>query len=146
MTTTSLFNYDGAEPPRINETKPVHHPHRDQILGFAGVCQNREKGNCLNVLRTRHGNGDEKQDYYRKVGGYSMVKEIVRGLLSANFQLLFIEETDNDRLIEYQLSHFRDGVSLDDWKGEPQWCVPVDDAVHVWPIGETTINHASDNQ
>lgn len=140
---SSLFDFEDVEPPRINETKPVFHPNRrDVILGFAARCKNRDNAPCINVQRYRHGGGVEKQDYYRKVGGYSMTKATIDRLQKAGAEYLFIEEMDNDRLIEYQVAQYPDAESVEDHKGEPQWCCPVDDALHTWSLSETTINHA----
>lgn len=143
-TMSSLYDFEDTEPPTINEEKPVRHPYRqDVILGFAGVCPTRDNAICLNVQRYRHGDTNNKQDYYRKVGGYSMTKRTIEWLSSRGAELVFIEETDNDRLVEYQIGQFQNGETVMDVQGEPQWCCSVDMAVHTWSRSETTINHAT---
>ena len=112
------------------------------IVGYSATC-NREKARSINLKRYRYGTEDKKQDYYRNVGGYSMLKSVISTLREYGFQYLFIEEVDNDRVIEYQLSQFRNGESVEDHNGYAQWCVPVEKAIHTWSLEESTINHSN---
>lgn len=140
----SLFDFEECEAPKLNESKPIQHPEEPGvILGYSAFCENREKGRSMNIQRTRFGSGDEKQDYYRKVGGYSMLKGVVHYLRKNGVQYIFVEEVDNDRLIEYQLGQFFNGESVVDVNGYDQWCVPVDKSIHTWTLEESTINHGN---
>jgi len=143
---SSLYDFENVESPVIDEIKPYLHPTRkDVILGFIGLCQTRDNPKCMNILRHRYGSSSETQDYYRKVGGYSMPKRTIKRLVKESCGYLFVEEVDNDRLIEYQVAQFPQvGVEVEDHLGEPQWCVPVENAIHTWKRGEFTVNHVKE--
>lgn len=141
--TPNLFSYEDSEPPVLREIEAIPHPHGGGvILGYAGVVENRDEY-FVNAQRTRFGDG-EKQDYYRAVGGYSMLQDTILNMIGGNYRSLFIEETDNDRVIEYDPLAFRgQGEVVEDVHGNPQWCLPVDAARKVWDRDDVTIHYKS---
>jgi len=109
------------------------------------VIENRERSPFLNAQRYRYEGGDEKQDYFRKIGGYSMPQRTMKWLLGKGLKYVFIEEVDNSRLIEYDATDFPNvGAELEDWKGEAQWCVPTEQARHLWSLTEATVHHVNE--
>jgi hypothetical protein len=134
----TLYNYEQTEEPNIVEKQWVYHPTRpDKILGALGI--NNGDSKCFVEQRTRHPDADV-QDYYRKIGGYSLVTVTAKALRDNGINSIFIEETDNDRFVEYETSSFiSQGESLEDWKGDDQICCPVSVAVHEWDAENVTI-------
>jgi hypothetical protein len=50
-----------------------------------------------------------------------------------------IEETDNDRLLEFNLVDYEKGNFSNEMGDDPQRFVPVDEALHEWTAAESTI-------
>lgn len=138
----NLFKFEDRDPPEITEKKPVHHPDEpDTIMGFLGTC-NRDTP-CFVSQRTRHGATDV-QDYFRKHGGYSMVTHLLERLDAIGVESVFVDETDNERFVEYRTSDFLiQGADVPDHRGHPQKCLPVADAIRTWPAEEVRITRGS---
>jgi hypothetical protein len=138
----TLFSYENVEAPVLHERFPVRHPQRPKvIMGFIADIENRD-GRGFVAQRYREECAEHKQDYFRKVGGYSMVKDLIDLLIANGVTYVFIEEMDTETLIEYQSADFPiNGVEVPDVNGHEQWCLPVACAIHTWN-NDYTIHHA----
>lgn len=139
---STLTDFADVEPLTVREMKPVHHPTRDEIIGFIGPS-NRD-ANCVVCQRKRHRfyneeTDREEQQFYRKNGGYSISESTLGKLRQVGVNRVVIEETDNDRILEFDLRDYEQGLVVNERDDDPQRNVPVDDAVYSWTASEVTI-------
>lgn len=142
----NLFEFEGAEPLKAKETVPIRAPtvgpwRGGEILGFAAKT-NREK-NCMIAQERRWPDENGKQNYYRKLGGYSYDIPALEFLKKAGVERIVIQEVDNDRVLEFDLEQFLRGQDGGDVDGIQQLGVPNDQAIHTWSADEATIISAS---
>ena len=136
---TNLFTYSNADSPTVKEIRPVAYPRqRDKYVGFVGPSNH---GNAIVCQRNRHPDPQTgEQHYYRKLSGYSFSHSTLSLLERVGVEVVFIEEIDNDRVLQYQLEQFLlDGIPTEEIEGDPQLCLPVSTTVFEWPRSETTI-------
>ncbi|SEL20080.1 hypothetical protein [Haloferax larsenii] len=135
----NLFTYSNAEDPVVREVRPVAYPRqRDKYVGFVGPSNH---GNAVVCQRNRHPNPKTgEQHYYRKLGGYSFSTPTLSLLDSIGVEVVFIEEIDNDRVLQYSLEQFiLDGIETEEIEGDTQMCLTISDAIFEWPRSRTTI-------
>lgn len=138
----NLFAYSDAEDPVIKEVKPIPYPQqRDKFVGFIGPSNH---GNAIVCQRLRHPDpATGEQHYYRKIGGYSLSLTTLRRLKKIDVEVVFIEEIDNGRVVQYNLSQFDSGILTEEIEDDPQRSLTVDEAVFTWPRSRTTIMKAN---
>jgi hypothetical protein len=138
---STLHDFTDVEPLVVREIQPLRYPDNpEKFVGFLGPS-NRD-ANCIVCQRKRHPyweDGEQKQHFYRKGGGYSFSESTLGLLRRASVSRIVIEETDNDRLLEFNLVDYESGQFSNEMGDDPQRFVPVDEALHEWTASEATI-------
>lgn len=140
----NLFQTTNVEAPVIKTVTPIRHPQRrDTVLGATCVVANRDDQRGIYCRRSRYSDDDGNQDYFRKHSGYSMIESAIEKAIGAGCERLFIEEYDNDRVLEYDIHSFLDDdtPTVDDHKGTLQRCCPVDKALLEWDQEDIEVDH-----
>ena len=138
---STLHDYTDVEPLVVREIKPVLSPIGREILGFIGPS-NRDK-NCIVCQQKRWPDEDGSQEFYRKLGGYSFNECDLNAIRDARVTRIVIYEIDNNRVLEFDLSQYLNGLDGGHLHGRQKLGVPVDDALFEWTEGEATILTAS---
>lgn len=96
------------------------------IVGRIGPCKNRE-GYAFITRR------DRREHYYRRGGGYALSKKLLHYLLNQVYHIM-IHEKRRNRTLEFGIAQYVEDAERVQHapKGDPQVCVPVEDARHVW--------------
>lgn len=137
----NLQSFSGTEPIAVNEEEPIHSPIDGSILGFSGTS-NRD-GRVIVCREYRWPRKNGQQNYYRKLGGYTFNEVDLDRLYRADIKFVLIQEIDNDRVLEFELSQFINGDKGGHINGRQKWGVPVKRAVHKWTSDEAAILSAS---
>lgn len=134
---STLHDFADVEPLTVREIKPVI--VKGHTLAWAGPS-NREK-NVVVSQRRRHKYDDGKQDYFRKYDGYCYGENALDVMEEMGATRIAVEEIDNGRILEFDVTQFRDSELYAETFdiGGRNVCVPVDDAIHTWEAGEATI-------
>jgi hypothetical protein len=133
----TLYNYTDVEPLVVREVKKVIANSR--LVAWAGPS-NRDV-NVVVSHRHRHKYDGGKQDYYRKHGSYGYDDTCLSVLENMGVNRIAVLEIDNSRVIEYEISQFRDS-DLDSSgfdEGGENFAVPVNDALYIWDESECNI-------
>lgn len=134
---STLHDYTDVEPLEAREVAPVI--VNGSTLAWAGPS-NRDQ-NVVVSQRRRHEYDDGKQDYFRKYEGYCYGENALDVMESMGATRIAVREIDNNRILEFDVTQFRDSdlyAKTFDIGGR-NVCVPVDDAIHTWTDSETTI-------
>lgn len=134
---STLHDFTDVEPLEAREIQPVN--VNGSVLAWAGPS-NREQ-NVVVSHRHRHKYDDGKQDYFRKYEGYCYGENALDVMERMGATRIVVEEIDNDRIIEYDVTQYRDSelyAKTFDIGGK-NVCVPVDDAIHTWERSNCTI-------
>lgn len=133
----TLHDFTDVEPLAVREIKPVI--IKGSTLAWAGPS-NREQ-NVVVSQRRRHKYDGGKQDYFRKYKGYCYGENALDAMERMGATRIAVEEVDNDRVIEFDVTQFRDSdlyAKTFDIGGK-NVAVPVEDAIHTWKKSECTI-------
>jgi len=138
MAETTLYDFKDVEPLRVREKKAII--ANGGVVGYAGPS-NRDE-NVVVVHKRRHKDDNGEQDYFRKLKAYNFDETALTAIENIGTTLIVINEIDNNRLIEYQLSQFKDSDMTRDWDGFDgiNYYVPVSDAIRTWDRENCTIN------
>jgi len=130
---SSLYDFEDVEPPAVREVRPL--TVDGYIIGFMGPS-NRTR--AIVCQQTRFMQSDGTQNYFRQVGGYSFQPSMLDAMEEFDVTRIIIEEIDNDRVFEFDVTQYRKGVETCEYEGEPKLCVPVRKALHSWKRGDCT--------
>jgi len=138
MAGTTLHDFEDVEPLRVREKKAII--ANGGVVGYAGPS-NRDE-NVVVVHKRRYKDDNGEQDYFRKLKAYNFDETALTAIENIGTTLIVINEIDNNRLIEYQLSQFKDSDMTRDWDGFDgiNYYVPVSDAIRTWDRESCTIN------
>ncbi|MFC7188396.1 hypothetical protein ACFQL7_20705 [Halocatena marina] len=132
-----LTSYTDKEPPVIREIRPLKYPTEpNKYIGFIGPNNRGQPGITCRRNRYESENG---QHYYRKLGSYSFSEPTLAYLKQIGVKAVFIEEVDNDAILELGLTQFLNGIDVEEIEGDPQKHVKRGNALHEWPRGDCTI-------
>lgn len=137
---STLHDYTDVEPLVVREIKRVLVPRRGEVLGYIGPC-NRD-ANAIVVQRRRHPykkDGKKKQQFYRKLGGYTFAQHDIDQIQKSGANYIIIEEIDNNRVLEFELSQYINGDYGGNVGGDDQYGIPVSEAIYDWSISEATL-------
>lgn len=137
----TLTDFADTDPLRVHEHRPIVSPIQDKILGFAGPS-NRDQIACV-CETNRYNDSKGRQHYFRKIGGYTFAKPDIRTFEREDIDLIVIEETDNDRVLEFTRAQFENGVYGGEIGGVERLGVPVEKAQRTWDRRECEINKAN---
>jgi hypothetical protein len=134
---TTLHNFADVEPLEVREKVPVNANGR--LVAWAGPS-NREK-NVVVSHRHRYKYDGGKQDYYRKHGSYGYDDTTLSVMEAMGAERIAVLEVDNSRIVEYQITQFRNSelASSGFDEGGENFCVPVEQALYTWNEENCTI-------
>ena len=139
----TLFEFDDADPIAVREKDPLIINGR----AIAWVGPSNRDGPVAVMRRHRHEYDGGRQDYFRKVGGYTIGAATLEAMKLMDVERIAIEEVDNDRVLEFQLQQYltsdyrsstvsgledrgRDGENI---------CIPASKAIYKWTREEAAI-------
>lgn len=125
---STLFDYDEREAPTMKakprQRVPVPAPDMEGTAGVLGVLDNEKRAYMTPRNRDAH--------YFRKHQGYAVSDKILNELQRQGVLRVLVRETDTGDVIEYEVAQFlNDGIPVAEEYGDPQTCVPEEQA-RVW--------------
>jgi len=133
-----LYDYaDKPAAPKVKCLAWIPHPvRRDERVGTTGEDVNRDV-KCGYFLHRREDHerddGDvRKKTYNTEYDGYAISTWILDLLDARGVDVVFIAVTDQNRLYEFDLMQYQDGVQFEWRDGDPQKVVPLEKAKYDW--------------
>lgn len=120
----TLFDYSELDPPDVTKSRKIINPaDRTKLAGYIGTCPQRGMVYVSPRNRERH--------LFRKHQGYAISEDILDTLADAPVEVVFIKE-DQEKMIEYDINQFKDGIQINHDGYDKQRVVPVENARKVW--------------
>jgi len=103
---TGLADFMDRGPPDVAFRKPVYHPNKmNTVIGRIGFDEERSES-VAGFPRTKD------EHYFFKYAGYALSEQVLRRLREEDVGTVYIKETNNGRVIEYDRAAFHSGTLI----------------------------------
>lgn len=144
--TTTLFDYEKRDAPEIQCRLWIPHPVQSGSVGTIGT-DTATGDTCALFLHRREDTDDRKATYNNKFNGYAISTWVFNILRARSVTKIYIAVTDEKELLEFNLNQYVDeGIPFEWREGDPQKCVPEDDALRTWTNEEAYVSDPNDTR
>ena len=142
---SSLFDFEDREAPTIKCLRWIPHPVTDGMVGTIGGELTQDK-KCALFLHRRDHNENHRRTYNNKFDGYAISDWVIDLMGAMGVYVVYIAVTDRETVMEFDLKQYQNGIAFEWREGDPQKCVPQDNAKYEWEGDAAEILNPNDTQ